>query len=139
MPYMEHQFQALTSVRLNGLSQFTGWIKPGSYYHGVVARKGQVHLCLHLGGTTPPRGPQIHPSQTQALMQKKVDTLTTSHPTPGREGSMTQGARSNPPIPMETGGAGGWPVLGGIGRGSSSSIRGRMEERQTHQAVPVIT
>ena len=39
-------------------------------------------------------------------MQKKVDTPTTSHPTTGGEGSMTQGARSNPPIPMETGGAG---------------------------------
>ena len=64
MPYMECQFQALTSVRLEGLSQFTGWIKPGSYYHGVVARKGQLHLCLHLAGTAPPRGPQIHPSET---------------------------------------------------------------------------
>ena len=56
MPYMECQFQALTSIRLKGLSQFTGWIKPGSYYHGVVARKGQLHLCLHLAGTVPPRG-----------------------------------------------------------------------------------
>ena len=62
MPYMECQFQVLTGVRLEGLSQFTGWIKPGSYYHGVVARKGQLHLCLHLAGTALPRGPQIHPS-----------------------------------------------------------------------------
>ena len=109
MPYMEHQFQALTGIRLKGLSQFTGWIKPGSYYHGVVARKGQLHLCLHLAGTVPPRGPQICPSQTEALMQKREETPTTSHPMPGREGSMTQGARSDPPIPMETGGAGdGW-------------------------------
>ena len=109
MPYMEHQFQALTGVRLDGLSQFTGWIKPGSYYHGVVARKGQLHLCLHLAGTAPPRGPQIHPSETQALMQKKVDTPTTSRPMLGREGSTTQGARSDPPVPMETGGVGdGW-------------------------------
>ena len=42
-------------------------------------------------------------------MQKKVDTPTTSHPMLGREGSATQGACSDPPIPMETGGAGdGW-------------------------------
>ena len=75
----------------------------------VVARKGQLHLCLHLAGTVPPREPQICPSQTEALMQKKVETPTTSHPMPGREGSMTQGACSDPPIPMETGGAGdGW-------------------------------
>ena len=71
MPYMEHHFNALTSIRLKGLSQFTGWIKPGSYYHGVVARKGQLHLCLHLAGATLPRGPQICPSQTQALTQKR--------------------------------------------------------------------
>ena len=38
MPNMEHHFKALTSIRLKGLSQFTGWIKPGSYYHGDVAR-----------------------------------------------------------------------------------------------------
>ena len=106
MPYMEHQFQALTGVRLEGLSQFTGWIKPGSYYNGVVASKGQLHLCLHLASTAPPRGPQICPSETQALTQKKVDTPITSHPMPGREGTTTQGAHSNPPIPMETGGVG---------------------------------
>ena len=103
---MEHQFQTLTGIRLKGLSQFTGWIKPGSYYHGVVARKGQLHLCLHLAGTAPPRGPQICPSQTQALTQKKEETPTTSPHMPGEEGGMTQEACSNPPIPMETGGAG---------------------------------
>ena len=106
MPYMECQFQTLTGIRLKGLSQFTGWIKPGSYYHGVAARKGQLHLCLHLAGTAPLRGPQICQNQTQALTQKKEETPTTSHPMPGREGSMTQGARSDPPVPMETGGAG---------------------------------
>ena len=57
----------------------------------------------------PPRGPQIHPSQTEALTQKKEETPTTSHPMPEREESTTQGACSDPPIPMETGGAGdGW-------------------------------
>ena len=106
MPYMDHHFKALTGIRLKGLGQFTGWIKPGSYYHGVVARKGQLHLCLHLAGAVPPRGPQIHPSQTQALMQKKVKTPTTSPQMPGEEGDVTQGACSDAPTPMETGGAG---------------------------------
>ena len=68
---MEHQFQALNGVKLKGLSQFTGWIKPGSYYHGVVARKGQLHLCLHLAGTVPPRGLQICPSQTQSCRKRR--------------------------------------------------------------------
>ena len=105
MPYMECQFQALTSIRLKGLSQFTGWIKPGRYYHGVVAEKGQLHLCLHLAGTALPRGLQICPSQTQALTQKKEETPTTSPHMPGKEGGATQGASSDLPISMETGGA----------------------------------
>ena len=102
MPYMEHHFHTLTGVRLKGLSQFTGWI----YYHGIVAKKGQLHLCLHLAGTAPPKGPQIHPSQSRPVTQKEDETSTTSPPTPGTESSTTQGACSEPPVPTETGGAG---------------------------------
>ena len=105
MPYMESRFQTITGIRLKGLSQFTGWIKPGSYYHGVVARKGQLHRCLHLAGTELPKGPQIHPSQSRLVTQKEEETPTTSPPMPGKEGSVTQGAHSDPPTPMETGGA----------------------------------
>ena len=106
MPYMESHFQALTGIRLEGLSQFTGWINPSSYYHGVIARKGQLHMCLHLAGTEPPKGPQICPSQTCSVTQKEEETSTTSLHTPGKEGSVTQGARSDSPTPMETGGVG---------------------------------
>ena len=106
MPYMESRFQTLTGVRLQGLSQFIGWIKPGSYYHGVVARKGQLHWCLHLAGTEPPKGPLVCPSQTRPVTQKEEETPTTSLHMPGKEGSATQGARFNSPAPMETGGAG---------------------------------
>ena len=107
MPYMEHHFHTLTGIRLKGLSQFTGWIKPGSYYHGVVAKKGQLHLCLHLAGTVPPKGPHICPSQSHPVTQKEEETPTTSPPMPGTESSVTQGAHSDPPMPMETGGVGG--------------------------------
>ena len=106
MPYMESRFHTLTGVRLKGLSQFTGWNKPGSYYHGVVARKGQIHSSLHLAGTEPPKGLQIHPSQTHPVTQKEEETPTTSLHMPGKEGSTTQGANSDSPAPMETGGAG---------------------------------
>ena len=106
MPYMESHFHTLTGIKLKALSQFTGWIKPGSYYHGVVSRKGQLHMCLHLAGTEPPKGPQVHPSQSHPVTQKEEETPTTSPPMPGKEGSMTQGAHSDPPVPMETGGAG---------------------------------
>ena len=106
MPYMESRFHTLTSVRLKGWSQFTGWIKPGSYYHGVVARKGQLHRCLHLKGTELPKGSQICPSQTHPVTQKEEETPTTSLHTLRKEGSTTQGACSDSPAPMETGGAG---------------------------------
>ena len=106
MPYMESCFKTLIDVRLKGLSQFTGWIKPGSYYHGVVARKGQLHMCLHLAGTEPPKGLQICPSQTCSVTQKKEETPTTSLHMPGKESGTTQGACSDSPAPMETGGVG---------------------------------
>ena len=55
MPYMEKHFHATTSIKLKGLSDFMGWIKHGSYYHAVVARKGQLHKCPHLAGVELPR------------------------------------------------------------------------------------
>ena len=106
MPYMERQFLSLTSIRLQGLSQFTGWIKLGSYYHGVVAKKGQLSKCLHLAGIPPPTRPQIHPSETQVLTQRPVETSTTSPRMPGQQGVTTQGAHSDAPNPMEMGGTG---------------------------------
>ena len=106
MPYMESCFQTLTGIRLQGLSQFMGWVKPGSYYHGVVARKGQLHRCLHLVGTELPKEPQVHPSQICQVTQKEEETPTTSPPTLGKEVSTPQGVSPNPPTPMETGGAG---------------------------------
>ena len=106
MPYMESQFQTFIGVRLKGLSQFTGWIKPGSYYHGVVAMRGQLQRCLHLAGIMLPKGLQVHPSQSHQVTQKEEETPTTHPPMPGKEVSTTQGACFKPPTPMETGGAG---------------------------------
>ena len=103
MPYMEHQFLEVTGVRLKGLGQFTGWIKPGSYYHGVVTKTGQLSKCPHLAGIQPPMRPQIHPSETQALMQRWVETPSASPHTSDRRGVATQGACSDAPTPMETG------------------------------------
>ena len=64
MPYMEEQFYVATGIRLKGLAKCTRWIKWGSYYHGVVARKGQLHKCPHLVGVGLPRWPQITPSES---------------------------------------------------------------------------
>ena len=106
MSYMESHFHTITSIKLKRLGQFMGWIKPGSYYHAVVARKGQLHKCLHLAGIESPKWPQVRPSQSCPVTQKEEETPPTSLQAPGEEGGVTQGARSNAPTPMETGGAG---------------------------------
>ena len=54
MPYMASHFQKLTGLRVTGLEAYTGWIKPGSYFHWMVAQKGQLSLCRHLASHDPP-------------------------------------------------------------------------------------
>ena len=106
MPYMEKHFHATTGITLKGLSDFMGWIKCGSYYHAVVARKGQLHKCPHLVGVELPRWPQATPSESHLVSQRRKETAMTSPCTPSEEASMARGARSNIPAPMETGGVG---------------------------------
>ena len=106
MPYMEDHFYAATGLRLNGLKDFTGWIERGSYYHGLVARQGHLHLCPHLAGATLPRWPQTMPSESCQVSQRKPETPATSSSAPGIEASTPQGATADVPAPMETGGAG---------------------------------
>ena len=45
MPYMEEHFKILSGIKLEGLGEYKGWIKPGSYYHRVIAKKGQLNTC----------------------------------------------------------------------------------------------
>ena len=106
MPYMEEQFFAATGIRLKGLAECTIWIKRGSYYHSVVAQKGQLHKCPHLVGIEQPRGPQITPSESHRVSQRKPETPATSSSAPTIEASAPQGATADVPAPMETGGAG---------------------------------
>ena len=106
MPYMEEQFFAATRIRLKGLAECTTWIKRGSYYHSMVARKGQLHKCPHLAGIEPPKGPQITPSESRLVSQRKLETPATSSSAPTIETSAPQGATADVLAPMETGGAG---------------------------------
>ena len=106
MPYMEEQFYAATGIRLEGLAECTTWIKWGSYYHSVVAQKGQLNRCPHLVEIEPPRGAQITPSESRLVSQRKAEASATSSSAPVMEASTPQGATSDVPTPMETGGAG---------------------------------
>ena len=109
MPYMEKHFHAATSLQLKGLRDCMEWIKHGSYYHTVVARKSQLHNCPHLVGVALPKWPQIAPSESCKLSRGREETPTTSPRVLSKKPSVTQGAPSDIPVPMETGGAGdGW-------------------------------
>ena len=103
MPYMEEQFFAATGIWLKGLAECTIWIKWASYYHSVVAQRGQLHKCPHLAGIEPPRGPQITPSESHLVSQRKPETPATSSRAPAIEASTPRGATADVPAPMETG------------------------------------
>ena len=106
MPYMEEQFYAATGIRLEGFAGCTVLIKCGSYYHSVVAQRGQLNKCPHLAGIEPPRGPQMMPSESRLVSQRKPDAPAISSGAPATEASAPQGATADVPAPMETGGAG---------------------------------
>ena len=94
IPYMEDQFYVATGLRLNGLRDFTGWIKPGSYYQRLVARQDHLHRCPHLVGMLLPRWPQVTPSESCLVSQKKAETPATSSRAPSTRAMETQGAHS---------------------------------------------
>ena len=107
---MEDHFYMATGLRLNGLWDFTGWIKQGSYYHGLVARQGHLHKCPHLVGVALPKWPQTTPSESHQVSQKKAETPETSSSAPSTGAGDAQETRSDDaPAPMETGAVGDGP------------------------------
>ena len=62
MPYVAKLFREVKCKDLQGLSQFTGWVSQGGYYHWRVAQQGLLHLVPHLQGQPMPRTPNACPS-----------------------------------------------------------------------------
>ena len=107
MPNIEDLFYTAMGLRLNGLRDFTGWMKGGNYYHGLVARQGHLGKSPHLAGAASPRQHQLTPSESCQASQEKVETPATSSSGPIAGASMAPGTRSDDtPAPMETGRAG---------------------------------
>ena len=63
MSYMAKLFKNVTGKDLQGLSDFTGWIGLGGYYHWKLAQLGQLQACPHLQGQPVPKGPMAWPSR----------------------------------------------------------------------------
>ena len=62
MPYVAELFKNVTGKDLQGLSDFTGWIGLGGYYHWKLAQLGQLQACPRLQGHLVPNGPVAQPS-----------------------------------------------------------------------------
>ena len=58
---MEAQFERVTGYKLVGLGACTEWIRAGTYYHWVIAQRGQLGRCPRLAGIPPPEGPMTPP------------------------------------------------------------------------------
>ena len=115
MACIEEHFQRATGLCLNGLGDFTAWIK-----QGVITMDWWLNKATSIGVPTLPRWPQVTPSESCQELQMKADTQTTSSSepntramaapvaeTPVTETPVTETpARSNTPAPMETGRAG---------------------------------
>ena len=82
MAYIQDLFYQATGLHLDGLTSFTGWIKRGSYYHGIVAQQGCLHECSHLMGAPLPRWPQVAPSESCRESQMKSDAQVHSSARP---------------------------------------------------------
>ena len=107
MLYVAKLFQEVTGKDLQGLSQFTGWIGQGGYYHWRVAQQGLIHLVPHLQGWPMSRTPNGHPSG-QPLPPRLARTETPATGASGKRQDRTQ------------------PTPSGSGQGSTSNQGGQL-------------
>ena len=114
MPYVAKLFREVTGQDLTGLSQFTGWISLGGYYHWRVVQQGLIHLVPHLVGQPMPKEPDAHPSG-KPLPLKLAQTETPSTGASGKWPDRIQ------PAPRGSGQA---PALNQSGRPSTPSQSG---------------
>ena len=91
MPYVAKLFKEVIGQDLQGLSQFTGWIGQGGYYHWRVAQQGLVHLVPHLQRQPMPRMSDAHPCG-KPLPLRPAQTETPSMGASGKQLDRTQSA-----------------------------------------------
>ena len=78
MAYIQDLFYQATGLHLDGLGSFTGWIKRGIYYHGVIAQQGCLLECPHQEGAPLPRWPQLAPSESRWELQMRAEAQVPS-------------------------------------------------------------
>ena len=123
MPYMAKLFKEVTGQDLQGLSQFTGWIGQGGYYHWRVVQQGLIHLVPHLPRQPMPRTPDAHPSG-KPLPPKPTQTETPSTGASGKRPDRAQPAPSGS-RQGSTPNQGGQPSTSGQGGMTTAPRQGR--------------
>ena len=111
MPFIAEEFHRATGLRLLDLPEFTLWIKRGSYFHRLLAKRGQVHECPHLIGALLPRWPQPKPSESREESYRWAEgpivglsgpsigaTATPTQETPAEEPPVEETPAKEPPV-----------------------------------------
>ena len=80
LPYMEAQFEWVTGYKLVGLGVCMEWIRAGTYYHWVIAQRGQLGRCPRLAGIPPPEGPMTPPPYLPVTAAASPATATPAVP-----------------------------------------------------------
>ena len=122
MPYVAKLFREVTGQDLQGLSQFTGWIGQGGYYHWRVAQQGLIHLVPHLQRQPMPRTPDARPSG-KPLPPRPAQTETPPKGASGKRPDRTQSAPSGS-RQASTSNQGGQPSTSGQGRMTTAPRQG---------------
>ena len=99
LPYMEAQFERVTGYKLVGLGACTEWIRAGTYYHWMIAQRGELGRCPRLAGTPPPEGPMMPPPFPPVTAAASPATATPAAPAapPATAGTSTQATTPKPP------------------------------------------
>ena len=77
---MEAQFERVTGYKLVGLGACMEWIRAGTYYHWVIAQRGELGRCPRLAGTPPPEGPMTPPPFPPVTAAASPATVTPAAP-----------------------------------------------------------
>ena len=100
LQYMEVQFEQVTGYKLVGLGACTEWIRAGTYYHWVIAQRGQLGRCPRLAGIPLPEGPMMPPPYPPVTAAAPPATVVASTqatvPNPPQGGGGRPRAKSQP-------------------------------------------
>ena len=128
MPYVANLFREVTGKDLQGLSQFTGWIGLGGYYHWRVALQDLLHAVPCLQGQPVPKVPMACPSgQPHPLRLTRTETPAAgaserqqdgAQPTPDQGGKRSTSSQGGKPSASGQGGKSSTP--GQSGKSSTS-------------------